>query len=49
MEEKKAEISAYLRSTVSPFITPLMEELVKKRPADLLAFTKQYVDKLISI
>lgn len=49
MEEKKAEISAYLRTTVSPFITPLMEELVKKRPGDLLAYTKLYVEKLISI
>jgi hypothetical protein len=49
MEEKKAEISAYLRSTVSPFITPLMEELVKKRPGDLLVYTKLYVEKLISI
>lgn len=47
MEEKKAEISAYLRSTVSPFITPLMEELVKKRPSDLLDFTRTYVTKLI--
>lgn len=48
MEEKKAEISAYLRTTVSPFITPLMEELVKKRPTDLLTFTKSYAEKLIS-
>ena len=47
MEEKKAEISAYLRSTVSPFITPLMEELAKRRPADLLQFTKDYVCNLI--
>lgn len=47
MEEKKAEISNYLRSTVSPFVTPLMEELVKKRPADLLLFAKKYVEQLI--
>jgi len=47
MEEKKAEISAYLRSTVSPFITPLMEELAKTRPTDLLQFTKDYVCNLI--
>lgn len=47
MEEKKAWISAYLRTTVSPFITPLMEELVKKRPSDLLEFTQAYVAKLI--
>jgi len=47
MEEKKAEISAYLRSTVSPFITPLMEELAKRRPTDLLQFTKDYVCSMI--
>lgn len=47
MEEKKAEIAAYLRTTVSPFITPLMEELVKKRPKDLLAYTKTYVERLM--
>lgn len=47
MEEKKAEISNYLRTTVSPFVTPLMEELVKKRPGDILIFTKKYVESLI--
>lgn len=47
-EEKKAEISKYLRGTVSPFITPLMEQLVKQRPSDLLEFTKTYVEKLMS-
>lgn len=47
MEEKKAEISNYLRTTVSPFVTPLMEELVKKRPGDLLMYTKKYIEKLI--
>ena len=47
MEEKKAEISNYLRTTVSPFVTPLMEELVKKRPGDILLFTKKYVEGLI--
>lgn len=49
MEEKKAEISAYLRSTVTPFVTPLMEEIVKKRPSDLLQFTKAYIAKLIGM
>lgn len=47
MEEKKAEISSYLRNTVSPFITPLMEELAKRRPTDLLQFTKDYVCNMI--
>lgn len=32
MEEKKANIAKYLKTVVSPFVTPLMEELVNKRP-----------------
>ena len=47
MEEKKAEISRYLRTHVSGIITPLMEEIVKKRPADIMLFVKQYAEKMI--
>lgn len=32
MEERRAEIAAYLENVVSPLVTPLMEELVKNRP-----------------
>ena len=35
MEEKKTEIKEYLRTVVTPFLTPLMEEIVRERPSDL--------------
>ena len=43
MEEKKTELANYLRTKVSPFITPLMEEMARKKPDDLAEFTKKYV------
>ena len=47
MEEKKAEISRYLRTHVSCILTPLMEKIVKKRPDDILVFVKEYAEKMI--
>ena len=44
MEEKKTELANYLRTKVSPFVTPMMEEMAKKRPDDLLQFAKKYVE-----
>lgn len=47
MEEKKTELANYLRTKVSPFITPLMEQMAKTKPDDLAEFTKKYVEDLI--
>lgn len=42
MEEKKNEISTYLRNKVSPFISALMDEISRKRPEDIAKFTRDY-------
>ena len=47
MEEKKTEIKDYLRTVVTPFLTPLMEEMVKERPTNLAEYTQGYIAKLI--
>jgi hypothetical protein len=48
MEEKKAEIKNYLNSVVTPFLTPLMEEMAWKKPSNLAEFGYNYFGKILS-
>ena len=47
MEEKKLEIRTYLKNVVTPFLTPLMESIVRERPTDLAEFSHAYMSKMI--
>lgn len=46
-EKKKSEIANYLKTRVSPFVTPMMEEMAKKQPEDILEFAKKYIEGMI--
>lgn len=47
MEEKKVDIKNYLRNVVSPFLSPLMEAMIRDRPHDLALFTQTFINNLI--
>lgn len=38
MEEKRKEVREYLEGKVNPIIRPLVEEIVRKRPSNILAY-----------
>lgn len=47
--DKREEIRNYLKDTVNPVIEPLVKEIIKKRPADLIKFIFDYANQKMSI
>ena len=47
-ESKRKEIKSYIDSQVDPIIRPLVEEIVRKRPSNIVSFINEYSFKLIS-
>lgn len=48
MEEKRKEVREYLESKVNPIIRPLVEEIVRKRPGNIVAFMNEYTHRMMS-
>lgn len=46
--DKREEIRNYLKDTVNPVIEPLVKEIIKKRPTDLMKFIADYANLKIS-
>lgn len=47
MSEKKKEVQQYLAEHVNTFIEPMVYDMVKKRPADPVAFSVQWLTEHI--
>jgi hypothetical protein len=47
MSEKKKEVQQYLAEHVNTFIEPMVYDMVKKRPADPVAFSIQWLNEHI--
>jgi hypothetical protein len=47
MEELKKEVKDYLSCEVNPVIKPLIDELIRKKPSNVVAFIHEYTFKLM--
>jgi hypothetical protein len=45
MAEKKEEIKRYLQEQVNPVIKPLLEQLSKERPSNIMQFILNYAQQ----
>lgn len=45
MAEKKEEIKRYLQEQVNPILKPLLEQLSKERPPNIMQFILNYAQK----
>lgn len=48
MEEKLKQIQSYLQSTANPIVQPMLEQMAKERPNNVLSWIQLYVNKKIS-
>ena len=48
MEDLKKEVKDYLKNEVDPIIKPLIDELVKRKPKDIVSYIQDYVIRIKS-
>jgi hypothetical protein len=48
MEEKGKQIQTYLSTKANPVIQPMLEEMARERPTEVLPWMQSYVNRKIS-
>ena len=48
MEEKIKQIQTYLSTKANPVVQPMLEQMAKERPSNVLPWIQAYINKKIS-